>query len=1718
MKGRTIRSIVVLSVGILVLMVSSCPNNLIEVIDEEVEVVVTPPSILSIYPEADTTGFDVDDEISIVFSKEIESRSVNGSSFILQTEEGTSVSGRYTVSNDTVTFIPNNLMYSTVYTAIVNAGILDIDENNLVEEFSWNFTTEEAPAGIKPIIQFFDIDSGRNATNSADVELGIYATDHNGSTSGLQFHYRNVESEDWNDWQDLTDGSGSVEVTLDITEGVTESFEFEAEVRDANGIAADVVSAEITYETTAPSVIDVSWDDESVFPYNGSAIRITFDEEMSPGSFTESDLVLERVSDNVTIEGMISLNASDEVQNIIAELWGLELDPNTEYRVTLQPTVTDIAGNPLGGTEMIWYFSTGDATDTDPPDGPIVLGDRGLGATVVPLPTGATATDDYQLRIDITDVSDDYNTVWGVKFWGDSDGSEASFEETASWELYEDLFVDPNYVRDWNVSNSPGTKFVLYKFMDSAGNITATPGQLKVILDTAEPDTPVVEINDGDEYTNDPDGKVVLTMSSYDAESGVKEMMIGNDASFTGGVWQDWEPTLSDWELPETDDNYTVYLKVRDYLDQESAVSGTDDIILDRTAPVVVFNTGHIIENGEVQLLEGNGGSDLYELTETNPISEYLWEQISGPGTLYFNGSSGGGTTNDGTDLQEPYVFADGEGAYFIQLNVTDGAGNSSSSVVPFTWDVTDPGTIENLSVEDLNNGYVANSQPTWTWDEVADADFYRISFSEDFSTYEDSTDASYSPNTALSQGVNTLYVKAGDNAGNFSAYTSLLVQIDSLAPEISVDTTQYVANYSNPSISIDFSGEAGSDGSVSDSGSNVETYAWAQSQGTGTLTFGSPSADTTTVSADTDGTYSISLTTTDTAGNESVVYLPLLRDITRPSAPDVTGPDLTPSQYPTWYWTSGGGGIGVYKYQLDGGGWSAETDDTSFTGTLLANYTDHTLEVREKDNAENWSTIGSKTIHVDTSATTPPIITIGDSYPTLRNVNTITWDVYTGSGGAATNWRYQLDGTSGSWTTVGTALPEPPAEAATIDLSGLSDGSHTIYVQEYIDEWEAEIGSHTIIVDTTPPSNPNIDGSGYDTDDADRTATTDTTPTWTWSSGGGGNGQFEVQFDGGSVVQTTNTNYTPSSRTDDTYPMAVRERDQAGNWSNWVTHYITVDTTPPVLTGVTIRGTSHPDDSDYTYTRSTGVYVDATGNITAEGGRAVRIQYYDYNPSGWKEWGSYFTGSSETISTTVTSTNGTKTIYIRLLDEAGNASGLINDTIILDSVAPTGTFAINNGEDTTPSLSFKMNFNVTDNYTSEADLEVRSYDPYDAGWLSYRPYATTMNSDFQFSKSAGYKYTYVSVRDQAGNTLSLSDDITLQVPVPTHAWKGYYSTGATRVYYTPVDEDPGSNTTYYYTYSSTNPNLNPNVDDSGLTYLGGTSSTQYDYVSVNPEELTYFWVRAYNYDTGGWGPYSASSVLGYSSNITIVYDDTDGTDEDLAQYIKTVLQSDLPASYPSSITGTMPTWTVTLLPEDLVQGTYYTDGRNIIYGDPVIITHSAQDLYATPNKVRNIVAGGHGIIAMSFNGLRFIDVASDYWVSWGYPATASTDSDQQPNEIGYGNSYTYIADKYYMYTWRSGNSTWTSPLSSTSIPTSTDENQVQIGYSSAPLAERGLYRPGRDNPTRGWLYGRSQDYTDRFPVVRQGRFLYYGYDGMWTRPYTGWVYFINLVSRMTSY
>ncbi len=1808
MKNRKKLTIKIFIISVIIIL-AGCPSPLLDIIQEEVQEVIAPPSVNTVFPDYFDSDIPIDTVISITFSKNISSSSIiNGQSIIIEDESSSTVAGTISVANNTVSFSPTqNLTAQMTYTVTVDNSILDTDGNSLTKSFSWQFTTSTPPEGLSilinngalwtnselviltidaqddtevtemnisntpsfstenwelfsntknwtldslsngnktvyikfkdsvgytsayisstigydthsPVVQDLIIDNGKMSTTDSDVDIYIQGFDglEGGGTSEFDsgaIGYRiTTEDSNWPEWIDFTSGNNESISAYDLYATEETEVTIYAQVIDNGGNESQTIEKTIrVMDTTGPIIVGRSpHPDNTIYPapQNTSVVSIEFDEPVETATINDSNFFIS--FQGIPQSGTISFSTDRKT----IEITGLLLGQNSGYTVFLGSEVTDTAGNAIGGSDA-WFFETDEASDTEPPVGQFKLDLDNPGVN-------STQLNDPVLQIEATDL---FNGVRAIKVWGDSDGTASfpTYEEDANWITYDPTLTtagDIDYMPvSWNFDGVSGEKFIYYKVQDYLLNTAF--GIYKVYLDNENPIINSVSAEDNSGYTNNPDGTIIVSIDAQDQHSGLNEMRIaGSSGSLAGATWIDWNPIIADYQL-SAEGLHEIWVQVRDNVDLESTfpVTFNRSIVLDTTNPVVSFESQDI-KNTNTGVSISRGGIFTDSPVAGDGIETYFWQQISGPATLLFDGETTG-------DTIAPVIAATGasgdDGQYVIRATVTDYSGNSSYGDIQFFWDTTSPGDPEGTAPNiyaDTNSPfynyfggthYSRSKQPTWGWDLVIGADYYEVYFSDIPGTVYTVTETSFTAGYERAEGNNTLEIIAYDDAGNYTSTGSSLIFVDSVSPTISNDGQLFLTN---SLLTIDYTGI---DGAVSETGSELDDSStfWEQIGGNNEIQFPNSNSDTLKpdVMALSDGQYALKLSVADKSGNQTEAVFTLQWDTTPPNSPNANGTPHTPNVQPTWTWSSGGGGNNNYRIRIghtnsSGGdpqvlfGWTDTTSENYTHASSLTNNRKYTLFVQEKDDAENWSDSDTFEIWVDTSYTSEPNITRDGSY--LRNATdtSVIWNWSSGLGNPATEkYRWRLNGSN--WT----ILADDVTSYTKVFSStpGIDDGIHTFEVEEYnvsSSQWVGKISSSMVEIDATPPSAPTVNGTS---------PTNDNTPTWAWSPGSGDGIRIYKRKMNSSAwsPNTSSTSYTPGSgQSDGNYTLYIQEKDQAGNWSTSGSKLINIDTTVPTVSNILV-------DSGAVYTTDTSVLI-----TFSYSDNPTEMRYYN---SGWTTW--------ETLDTsnyiTLPSGDGTKAVYIQVRDAAGNTSAYIYDSIVLDTTYPVlNSFSINAGAVTTTSQTVTLNSNVS----GASQMRFQNSSGGWSGWYTY-----TTSKSWSITANNGARRVNAEFRDSAGNTITTYDSIFRGTPMLNYASKGAYDDGLIKTYYDGsnyLSESGMSSTTYslYYATSSTGTKI----------YKGNTSNTSY-YNMTNMSEgvIYYIYMRAYNSEIG-YSNYTGYAY-GFTSDITIIYDDDDSADITVAQNMKNLLTwTTFPASY-SAINGTMPAWTVTMFPEDFVSTSWYSsDDRYIIYGKPIILTPSV-NIYSNANKTRNIAhkyvttngvtpvtvydsSYKTGVVAMGYGGAKFLDTVNIYAGSWGMDSTSTYR--KAPTDIGYNNSMISTSAIVMMYQWTAGNSTWYSPLTSTSFvggTSPTHNAQVQLSYadlggSTTTMYRVMVYRAGGSIPSYGDILLRDFTSTSHFPVVRQGRFMQFGLPIMPDRPYTGKAFFVNTIALMDNY
>ncbi len=252
---------------------------------------------------------------------------------------------------------------------------------------------------------------------------------------------------------------------------------------------------------------------------------------------------------------------------------------------------------------------------------------------------------------------------------------------------------------------------------------------------------------------------------------------------------------------------------------------------------------------------------------------------------------------------------------------------------------------------------------------------------------------------------------------------------------------------------------------------------------------------------------------------------------------------------------------------------------------------------------------------------------------------------------------------------------------------------------------------------------------------------------------------------------------YTPSSNLSGTVTVTLRASDLANpansmtteTWSFTISSSGTTDTTAPASPSISFNNTTTSSQLA-TVAISASDDTGVTGYYLSEGSTTPSI-----TSSGWTSVTSSKSYSSN-VNFTLSSGNGTKTVYVWFKDAVGNISSSASAAITLnqtDTTAPSSpSVSINSGATSTTTASVTLTLSAADDtgvtgyYASESSITPSLTA---TNWTSVTS-TTSYSATGAFTLSSGVigdntKTVYVWFRDSAGNiSASASDSLTLSL------------------------------------------------------------------------------------------------------------------------------------------------------------------------------------------------------------------------------------------------------------------------------------------------------------------------------------------------------------------
>ena len=812
-------------------------------------------------------------------------------------------------------------------------------------------------------------------------------------------------------------------------------------------------------------------------------------------------------------------------------------------------------------------------------------------------------------------------------------------------------------------------------------------GLAKIYADSTAP-TGSISINGGAASTSNT--TVSLTIAATD-DTSVSEMEVCNASDFSGCSWETYNTSKS-WTLSSGDETKTVYIKFRDSTQNESSTY-SDTIVLDTQSPTgsIVINSGATYTTTATVGLAINGsdaGVGLSQMMICN-VSDFsgcswetyntskLWTLSSGDGTktvyikfrdTLLNESS---SYNDviTLDTQSP----------FGSILINSGDQYSSSLNVTLTVSATD--TISGLSQMMICNA----------------SDFSGCSW-ETYSTSKSWTLSS-------GDGTKTVYVKFNDMAGNTSASYSDTISLDTQIPTGSIYINNNASYTTSSNVNLTINGSdvgSGLSQMMVCSSSDFSGCAWESYSTTKSWALGSE-----------DGTKTVYVKFNDLAGNVSVSYNDsIILDTQGPSGSIVmnSGNSATSNSNATITIASQDIGSGIFQMIVcnasDFSGCSWEPYSTSKSWTLLGTDGVKTVYVKFEDNAGNESPVYSDVITLDTQ---PPsgsiLVNSGDSETSTQNV-TLTLSATDATSGLSqmlvcnnssfTGCVWESYVTAKSWIlTDGNGSKTVYAEFKDVagNVSPLYDDNITL----------------NIPIDTTAPTGSVGINNGQST-----TTSVNVTLQLQATDDSSGVSQMMICNDSSfnscsweSYMTSKSWKLTSGNGTKTVY---AKFKDNTGNisfvYSDTITLNVSNSSTDTTQTDTVGPTGSFKINGGVISTNSTNVTL--TISATDDKSGVSQMILCNNSDLGTCVWRAYSTSATWTLS----SGNGTKSVYIMFKDGAGNLSVVYNEAILLYTTANNDS-GQSSGDSTSSLLDtqYRTDITVTDDIANYSLVKIKITD-----------------------------------------------------------------------------------------------------------------------------------------------------------------------------------------------------------------------------------------------------------------------------------------------------------------------------------------------------------------------------------------------------------------------
>ena len=311
---------------------------------------LTKPTVTLTDPVNNATGVLLNKVIIVTFSKPMDPPTLNYLTFTLN-QVTTSVAGTVTYTGTTASFTPaSNLAYSQVYTGTVKTGAKDPAGNAIAANYTFSFTTADAPDLTLPMVNSTDpLTNATGIVSNKVVTLtfseAMTASTINGTTFTLK--------------QGTTLVSGNVAysgttATFTPTNGLAASTTYTATINTgAKDLAGNALAANIVWTFTTGASSSVTLTDPANVATGVSIYKVvtaTFSVPMNQSTINANTFTVKQGTTSVT--GVVTYSGSTASFTPSNNLL-----PGTGYTATITSGAKNADGFPLAN-DYVWSFTT----------------------------------------------------------------------------------------------------------------------------------------------------------------------------------------------------------------------------------------------------------------------------------------------------------------------------------------------------------------------------------------------------------------------------------------------------------------------------------------------------------------------------------------------------------------------------------------------------------------------------------------------------------------------------------------------------------------------------------------------------------------------------------------------------------------------------------------------------------------------------------------------------------------------------------------------------------------------------------------------------------------------------------------------------------------------------------------------------------------------------------------------------------------------------------------------------------------------------------------------------------------------------------------------------------------------------------------------------------------------------------------------------------------